>query len=283
MSCPDCFKGAVLDGEPKGVILSDLQGAYLAASPNGNSKIAILFLTDVFGLPLKNSKLLADQFAAALQVDVYAPDLFAGDVPVRPDQLNTPERVGEKMSLLGWIKLIFNLIPGIPSLYRSRPSVVDQRISSFIEKLQAEKKYEKIGAVGQVSILQRSFGFTHKRGRYCFGGSVGIRLGATDMVNSIVICHPGQFTMEQVKAIKVPAAWACAEEDMGFSKEKRLQCEAEFESRKGKENFVEYEFTDYKGTTHGFAARPNLSYPEVKIAFEGAFEQSVNWFKKTLF
>lgn len=85
---------------------------------------------------------------------------------------------------------------------------------------------------------------------------------------------------------------------MSFSKELRLRAEAEFEGRKGKDNFVEYEFKDYKGiyhlasfvptsfflagTTHGFAARPNLSYPEVKAGFEGAFEQTVNWFKKTL-
>ena len=38
-----------------------------------------------------------------------------------------------------------------------------------------------------------------------------------------------------------------------------------------------------QGTAHGFAARPNLAYPEVKAGYEGAFEQAVQWFKKTLF
>ena len=38
-----------------------------------------------------------------------------------------------------------------------------------------------------------------------------MRLGGTDLVNSIVICHPGAFTIDQVKAIKVPTAWVCAE------------------------------------------------------------------------
>ena len=46
---------------------------------------------------------------------------------------------------------------------------------------------------------------------YCFGGSSCVRLGGTDLVNSVVICHPGTFTIDQVKAIKVPTAWVCAE------------------------------------------------------------------------
>ena len=46
---------------------------------------------------------------------------------------------------------------------------------------------------------------------YCFGGASCVRLGGTDLVNSIVICHPGPITIDQVKAIKVPTAWVCAE------------------------------------------------------------------------
>jgi len=29
----------------------------------------------------------------------------------------------------------------------------------------------------------------------------------------------------------------------------------------------------------GFAARPNMGIPEVKDAFQGAFDQTVDWFK----
>jgi carboxymethylenebutenolidase len=58
------------------------------------------------------------------------------------------------------------------------------------------------------------------------------------------------------------------------------------------------ELKTYKGTTHGerdwylmkrnhlltlflkgFAARPNMGIPEVKDAFQGAFDQTVDWFK----
>lgn len=36
------------------------------------------------------------------------------------------------------------------------------------------------------------------------------------------------------------------------------------------------------GTVHGFAARPNLSMPDVKAGFEGALEQAESWFQKTI-
>lgn len=68
-----------MDGEPTGVI-SYIDGtkAYFAASPTGSSPFAVIILTDIFGLPLKNSKILADSFAAQLGCDVWAPDLFNG-------------------------------------------------------------------------------------------------------------------------------------------------------------------------------------------------------------
>ena len=36
---------------------------------------------------------------------------------------------------------------------------------------------------------------------YCYGGSSCVRLGGTDLVNSVVICHPGTCTINQAKAM----------------------------------------------------------------------------------
>jgi dienelactone hydrolase len=47
--------------------------------------------------------------------------------------------------------------------------------------------------------------------RYCFGGAVAIRTGSMDIFDSVVIAHPGNCSIEQIKAIKVPACWVCAE------------------------------------------------------------------------
>ena len=82
MSCPDCFKGVTLDGEPTGTISKFSNtgiDAYFAAGPEGSDPTkAVVLLTDVFGLPLKNSKILADSIAREVGCDVWVPDLFNG-------------------------------------------------------------------------------------------------------------------------------------------------------------------------------------------------------------
>ena len=78
--CPKCKEGSFLPGEPTGSINADFQGAYFAPSPNKDleSKRAIMFLTDGFGLPLKNCKIMADNLATKLECDVWVPDYFDG-------------------------------------------------------------------------------------------------------------------------------------------------------------------------------------------------------------
>lgn len=86
---------------------------------------------------------------------------------------------------------------------------------------------------------------------------------------------------------------------MFFSPQLRLSAEAIFAERKGQNNYIDYEFKDYpgkfcfcscdpdarldsEGTAHGFASRPNLSDPQVKEAHEQSFDQTVEWFNKTI-
>ncbi|KAK0464596.1 dienelactone hydrolase endo-1-3,1,4-beta-D-glucanase [Desarmillaria tabescens] len=262
MSCPNCFKGEILAGEPTGTI--SIQGAYYAQSAEPSTRAVILF-TDIFGLRLKNSKILADFFAEQLKCDVWVPDLFDGKPPVEVHEMKVPERIGEKIGFFGYLSFIWLALRRLPLIIHSWPSVVDRRVTTFIERLKAEKKYEKLGAVG-----------------YCFGGNAAVRFGGTSLIDTIVVCHPGKVPIGQLKAIKVPSSWACAEEDMSFTPDARAAAEAELAGRRGKDNYVEYEFIEHKGTTHGFAARPNLAYPEVKAGFEAALQQTVEWFKKTL-
>ncbi|KAH9480066.1 Hydrolase tropI [Psilocybe cubensis] len=266
MSCPNCAKGDFLPGEPTGSIRSDFQNAYLAPAPEGDSSsYAVLLLTDAFGLPLKNCKIMADEMAKRLQCDVWISDYFNGRPLIPVNAMTLPDKPGVKLSTWDWIKFFFTVIPNIPTFISNRPSVTDRRVESLIHSLKEKKKYKSIGAVG-----------------YCFGGSTCVRFGGTGLVDSVVVVHPGKFSLDQVKAIKVPTAWACAEEDMWFPDTLRSAAEAEFASRKGKDNFVEYEFKEYKGTTHGFASRPNVSIPEAIEAHKAALDQTIEWFKKTL-
>ncbi|KAG5646392.1 hypothetical protein DXG03_003715 [Asterophora parasitica] len=179
MSCPDCTTGGLLPGKPTGTLST--QGAYLASGPSPGR--AIILLTDGFGLPLKNSKILADDLAKELQCDVWVPDYFQGKLAMLPFE----------RAYLHTKHLVF---VGRPLLD----------------------------------------------------------------VNALLL--PDRA------GVKIPAL--------------RVQAEGVFSECKGTSSFLEYEFKDYKGTAHGFAARPNLEIPEVKEAFERAFQQTVDWFAKTL-
>lgn len=75
-SCENCKKGYIIPGEPTGTMVG---GAYFRTAPSGTeSKSAIVLLTDIFGLPLINSKIIADLLAEKTGFDVWVPDLFDG-------------------------------------------------------------------------------------------------------------------------------------------------------------------------------------------------------------
>ena len=77
MSCTYCYKGFALPGEPKGTMVGQ---DYFTAAPNDATQRtkAIVLLTDIFGLPLPNPRIIADHLAEQVGVDVWAPDYFNG-------------------------------------------------------------------------------------------------------------------------------------------------------------------------------------------------------------
>ncbi|KAI0004577.1 dienelactone hydrolase endo-1-3,1,4-beta-D-glucanase [Russula compacta] len=265
-SCTYCYKGFVLPGEPKGSMVGP---DYFTPAPSDATQRtkAIVLLTDIFGLPLPNPRIVADHLAEHVGVDVWVPDFFNGKPPFDANQLEPlmPDRAGVKTSWFTVGLMIFKGLPSLPRFISNRASVVDARVHEFIKKIKSEKGYDKIGAVG-----------------YCFGGAIAARLGATDSVNTIVIAHPAKLTAEQMRAIKVPTSWALAEEDMSFKDKDVQTARTIFKEQEEKPDHVDYEFQIWKGTAHGFAVRPNLEVPEVKEGYEGALDQTVAWFKKTL-
>jgi hypothetical protein len=77
-----------------------------------------------------------------------------------------------------------------------------------------------------------------------------------------------------------------------------LECEALLKQLREASSGPEFEFREYKGkisrsdlvkslsffagVVHGFASRPNLTIDSHKKGFDGAFEQTIKWFEKTL-
>ncbi|KAH9179171.1 dienelactone hydrolase endo-1-3,1,4-beta-D-glucanase [Lactarius sanguifluus] len=264
MSCPDCYKGFVLPGEPKGSMVGPDYFTPARGDSTQPTK-AIILLTDIFGLALSNPRIVADHLAEHVGVDVWIPDFFNGKPPLKRKDLepHSPDRAGVKMKWTGG--LVFKVLLALPRLIGNRPSVVDPRVHAFIKKVRSEKGYERIGVVG-----------------YCFGGAMAVRLGSTDSVNTIVIAHPATLKPAQVRAIKVPASWLLAEEDFSFKDKDVKTAQSIFKEQEEKPDHVDYEFKIWNGTAHGFAVRPNLQVPEVKAGYEGGLEQTVTWFKKTL-
>jgi carboxymethylenebutenolidase len=83
-SCERCTQGQTLPGEPTGTMTTSLGcEAYLASAQRPGEEStshgpAIVLFTDAFGLPLVNSKILADNLCQKLGCDVWVPDIFNG-------------------------------------------------------------------------------------------------------------------------------------------------------------------------------------------------------------
>lgn len=102
--------------------------AYPPGRPKNSTDVAILYLTDIFGLPLINNLLLADSFAAAGYF-VVEPDLFGGDA-VGVDEMGSPG-----FNFTEWAG-------------RHTPEAVDAIVASTIAAMREDFGVRKIGAVG---------------------------------------------------------------------------------------------------------------------------------------
>lgn len=80
MSCPDCFSGAVHEGEPRGQMTQVLGlPTYVSNPPEERpAKGIIVIIPDAFGIDFVNNKILADHYAEKGGYRVYLPDFMEG-------------------------------------------------------------------------------------------------------------------------------------------------------------------------------------------------------------
>jgi len=256
--CPDCFKGDILEGEPKGTF-EEIGGikTYIGAGEVQHNDKAILMLTDVFGHALVNNLLIADKLTEATSMRVYVPDLFRGS-PMPPEKLNgfMPDEPGgqSKMGFFGKAAMI--ITAGIPFIVSNRQSIVQPIVEQNLAAIR-ERGVTKICAIG-----------------YCFGGKYSMIL-SQDKVEAAVHAHPSNWTYAEADNINVPTLLLCPEEDSMMKDADRVYIE---EKLKQKNVFIESKV--YPGTVHGFAARP--SGPKAKAAFTDANEKIAEFAKRFL-
>ncbi|KAJ5047072.1 uncharacterized protein L3040_002915 [Drepanopeziza brunnea f. sp. 'multigermtubi'] len=198
-----CTNGGVAGAANATGTFEDVGGVntYLSYPPgkpsqqNSSAEVAILYLTDIFGVELINNRLLADRLAAAGYL-VVEPDLFGGD-PVPVDQMGTPG---------------FNMTE-----WRARhpPEAIDAVVTSTIAAIRSQFGVKKIGAVG-----------------YCFGGKYVARFLAQGRgLDAGFTAHPSNVVATEWEGIAAPLSIAFGELDGSNTPAQRAAAEAIFRAK----------------------------------------------------
>ncbi|KZV70953.1 alpha/beta-hydrolase [Peniophora sp. CONT] len=249
MSCENCVKGVRHEGTPEGTY-SEIAGVkcYVATPSDEYDKTkVVLYLTDAFGIELLNNRLLADDFARN-GYKVIAPDFFEGE-PVHENLFEDPE-LRANFDFMAWIG-------------RHSPAHNLTRVKGVINALKSEG-VTHFGATG-----------------YCYGGRVIFDLVYAGELNAGATSHPSLLSIEDLEkyssSASVPLLINSCEIDEQFGSEKQAKAKELFKDYK-----AGFSMPYFEGCTHGFAVRGDMSDPKVKAGKEGAFKNTVEWFKKYL-
>ncbi|KAJ8607234.1 hypothetical protein MRB53_040420 [Persea americana] len=222
-------------------------------------------ITDVFGYELKNTRLLADEYAKA-GFYVVMPDFFQGDsLPADLEAKMAPLPGTPKRSFFKAASDIASAVAaGAPWLYRHRDAVSRPIIDSFMTQLQAAHPNAKIGGVG-----------------FCWGGRHVILLTHPDAkvkLDAAVACHPSMLSFPtEVQKYSKPLSIQVGDQDNQMSVAQANKAR-EIIEQKG----IAGEVTVYPETTHGFACRGDMAKAETKKSKEACTAATIAWLKKYL-
>ncbi|KAH8833223.1 dienelactone hydrolase endo-1,3,1,4-beta-D-glucanase [Flagelloscypha sp. PMI_526] len=237
--CKDCVSGTI--EEINGVT------TYIA-TPNVDypKDKAVLILTDAFGLPLVNNKLLADSFAAN---GFYAvvPDIFNGD-PVTMAALESGE---------------FKFVEWIPNhgAAQTRPPI--DKVITWLK----DKGVTEFGAAG-----------------YCFGARYVFDLAFENIIKAAVVSHPSMLEapkdlQEYFDKSTAPLLINSCTNDEQFPLEKQEIADNILGDGKFKPG---YKREHFEGANHGFAVRGDRENPKKKADMDGAFQNAAGWLLNNL-
>ncbi|KAL2278245.1 hypothetical protein FJTKL_14521 [Diaporthe vaccinii] len=156
------------------------------ASQTQNTTAAVLYLTDAFGLPLLENKLLADSFARAGFTTIM-PDIFSGSPAPHDIYFDSDEFLANHTT-----------------------EVTDPIVDTTLRYVRDQLLFDRIAVTGYC------FG-----GRYAFRSLAEGRGG-----NIAFAAHPSFLQDDEVSAISGPASIAAAEIDTLFEPARRFEVES---------------------------------------------------------
>lgn len=111
---------------------------------------------------------------------------------------------------------------------------------------------------------------------YCFGAPYTTQLAASaSFLAAAAFAHPAFLSEADFTAVRAPLLMSCAEKDALFTAEARRRAEDILA-----ENGIKFHVQVFSGMEHGFAAKGDVSNPDVKWAKEESARGVVSWFDK---
>ena len=284
MSCTDCFRGSIHDGEPTGTeeIIHGVRTYIASPDTAASSQSTIIFVTDAFGFHLVNSKILADIYASRTGFCVLVPDIIpGGGVPLSSLALmETATAPVAWWNIYGQVRRVVTVLRMMtifmPFAIRTRG--VFPSLLAYARAVKADLPAgAKLGAAG-----------------FCWGGLQTTKLteqaaivgGRKPLIDAHFTAHPAgmkpQQFIESYRRFKVPLSIAVGDQDFVLSKDNVATIEAGFREEYGEGKNMSYEIKLYAGCGHGFAVRADEKKTVENKGAQQATSQAVTWFKNLL-
>jgi len=258
-----CVTGHLHEGTPTGTVekITDLD-VYVSKPEGGSKAKTILFITDIFGWELPNTRLLADEYAKA-GFYVYVPDFFKGDA-ISHDMLNTiaPREPHTRSTLQVTADNAQTMATFGPWAMRQREAVVKPLMDEFLKFLRTDPLTGKIGAIG-----------------FCWGGRYALVLSGEGSVDAAVSNHPAMASEADYAGITKPTQINVGTNDIFLPNETVDKVKKELEASKAD---LAFEINVFEDAVHGFAVRGDITNPKEKENKDASANATLRWFNKYL-
>ncbi|WWC85849.1 uncharacterized protein L201_000716 [Kwoniella dendrophila CBS 6074] len=264
---PCCITGHIHQGEPLGSfeVIHGLRTYVSNPKPTEGKQNTVVLISDIFGVDLINTKLVADEYAGN-GWKVLLPDFLEGDA-IDHNLLNSivPNlRVQAEATVASKAVDSAKMAAAMgPWVAKHREAVSKPIIENFFKALRADPSTGKIAAVG-----------------FCWGGRYALVLSQDDSparVDIGVAAHPSFLVNDDVKPItKTPVAVFKGTADAMMTDEALDQVEDILRNNLG-DKFVAKKYPD---AVHGFAVRGDLENGKEKAQKEEVTKDIVDFVSK---